>query len=99
MKNRMADAEIQVLTKQAAFEAQPSDSLLKELNLAKASLHNWLNAESTHWKQRAKIEWLHEGDRNTKFFHISAKAKGIRNRIDKIKVDGTLFEDGSLIKD
>ena len=36
---------------------------------------------------------------NTRFFHLLAKAKGNRNRIDKIMVDGTLFEDGNLIKE
>ena len=87
------------MTKEATFEAQLSDPLLRELDMAKAFLHNWLNAESTHWKQRVKVKWLQEGDKNTKFFHILAKAKGIRNRIDKIKVEGTLFEDGNMIKD
>eukprot|EP00268_Persea_americana_P061729 TRINITY_DN7830_c0_g1_i4.p1 TRINITY_DN7830_c0_g1~~TRINITY_DN7830_c0_g1_i4.p1 ORF type:complete len:367 (+),score=53.05 TRINITY_DN7830_c0_g1_i4:1557-2657(+) len=90
-KKHIAEAESRVLVKETAFEAQPSDSLFRELAQAKASLHNWLNAESTHWKQRAKVKWLSEGDRNTKFFHLSAKAKGIRNRIDQITVDGTLF--------
>ena len=49
-KSHIAEAESLVLEKEAAFEAQPCDSLLRDLNQAKASLHNWLNVESTHWK-------------------------------------------------
>ena len=68
------------------------------MNLAKASLHNWLNVESTQWKQRAKVKWLQDRDRSTKFYHLSAKAKGIKTRIDKVKVDGILYEEGNQIK-
>lgn len=58
-----------------------------------------MNAEASHWKQRVKVKWLQDGDRNTKSFHLSAKAKGIRNRIDKVKVDGIAYEDAQQIKD
>lgn len=92
-KNHIAEAESIVLAKEVTFETQPSDPLLRDLNLAKASLHNWLYAKSTHWKQRAKVKWLQDGDRNTKFFRLSAEAKSICNCIDKISVDGNLYED------
>ena len=98
-KNHIVEAEPQVLAKELAFESNPSDSFLRDLNLAKSSLHNWLKAKSTHWKQRAKVKWLQDGDRNTKFFHLSAKSKGICNRIDKINVECTIYEDDNQIKD
>ena len=47
----------------------------------------------------AKVKWLQDGDRNTKFFHLSAKSKGICNRIDKINVECTIYEDDNQIKD
>jgi hypothetical protein len=39
-------------------------------------------------KQRAKLEWLQEGDKNTKSFHACVKEKKCRNRIEQIE-DGT----------
>lgn len=40
--------------------------------------------EELHWKQRAKIFWLKDGDLNTRFFHALAKE---RNRIKSLSDD------------
>lgn len=77
---------------QQAFDSNPSDAILLDPNSDKSSLHNWLKAEFVHWKQRSKISHLQDGDRNTKFFHLSAKSTGIINRIDRILVGGNLLK-------
>jgi hypothetical protein len=43
--------------------------------------------EEAHWRQRAKMHWLKEGDLNTKFFHMSASARAKRKKITKLVND------------
>jgi hypothetical protein len=46
------------------------------------------------WKQRSRIQWLSEGDRNTKFFHQHASGRKKRNKISNLtRVDGSVTED------
>jgi hypothetical protein len=46
-----------------------------------------LEREELHWLQRARANWLTQGDRNTKFFHQFASARRKRNMIKKLKGD------------
>lgn len=40
------------------------------------------------WKQRSRVQWLREGDANTRFFHIRASCRRSRNHIYQLS-DGT----------
>jgi hypothetical protein len=44
-----------------------------------------LAREETMERQRSRIAWLKEGDRNTEFFQAKAKARGRTNRIKALK--------------
>ena len=44
--------------------------------------------EEDIWRQRAKIKWETEGDRNTKFFHTLATSAKRSNNIHTIEYDG-----------
>jgi hypothetical protein len=60
-----------------------SDAQVEE-NRIKEELHIMLEQEELKWKQRAKVNWLQNGDRNTKFFHAYANQRKKRNQISKI---------------
>ena len=60
--------------------------LVKE-KVIKVELNSLLEQEDIKWGQRAKVEWLKNGDKNTKFFHACANQRKRRNTIEKI-VDG-----------
>ena len=55
-------------------------------------LDDWLTKEDLRWKQKSRELWLKEGDRNSRFFHLSTLIRRRRNRISEIKLD-----DGSWI--
>ncbi|XP_073002499.1 uncharacterized protein [Typha latifolia] len=58
---------------------------LRSLYNCKAALNRQLNIK---WLQRSRLRWTEEGDRNTKFFHISATMRRQRNMISGIMGDG-----------
>ncbi|XP_042519177.1 uncharacterized protein LOC122092947 [Macadamia integrifolia] len=67
-------------------------SFAREAN-AKTSLIKALDLHEKLWAEKAKIRWMKQGDRNSKFFHLSAKMRRIRNTIRCLKKqDGTIVE-------
>uniref|UniRef100_A0A0V0H5V8 Putative ovule protein n=1 Tax=Solanum chacoense TaxID=4108 RepID=A0A0V0H5V8_SOLCH len=44
--------------------------------------------EEIAWRQRSKVQWLKDGDKNTKVFHNLADAHKRYNSIDALEVEG-----------
>lgn len=49
--------------------------------------HDIISKEEPFWKQRSRCIWLMEGDKNTRFFHMSTIKHKASNRIKKLMVD------------
>jgi hypothetical protein len=73
------------------IRGQPfSDLSLKEEREVERELCELFEREEIMARQRSRVEWLREGDRNTAFFHARASARRRTNKIDML-----LREDGS----
>jgi hypothetical protein len=46
-----------------------------------------LKQDETYWAQRSGTNWMHQGDKNTSFFHNFASARRKKNTITKLKDD------------
>lgn len=62
------------------------------LGSLEARLEKLLHKEEIYWKQRCRVDWLNEGDRNTAYFHKFTFARRKRNYIHRLREN-----DNSLI--
>ncbi|XP_022741811.1 uncharacterized protein LOC111293286 [Durio zibethinus] len=53
-----------------------------KLGIRIEKLYDGLRAEAVYWKQRAHIDWLREGNKNTRFFHSQASERRRKNRVN-----------------
>ncbi|XP_039159633.1 uncharacterized protein LOC120289171 [Eucalyptus grandis] len=58
-----------------------------------------VDVEESFFRQKSKIKWLKEGDRNTKFFHHSVNKRYPRNRILSVMdTSGILVSDPAMVQ-
>ncbi|XP_027150198.1 uncharacterized protein LOC113750422 [Coffea eugenioides] len=53
----------------------------------KKQLKEAYKKEEQFWCQKARIEWLRDGDKNTRYFHAHVKGRRTRNMIRKLQRD------------
>ncbi|XP_058783905.1 uncharacterized protein LOC131658652 [Vicia villosa] len=75
----------------------PSDSLDAIERNAQVLLDTALQREECFWKERARVKWQADGDRNTRYFHRLAKIKQATRGICCLKIDGKLITDRDQI--
>jgi hypothetical protein len=68
------------------------DDEVRELHELSVSLHSLSRVQTSINWQKARANWLNDGDTNSKFFHASLSARGRRNSIQLINVDGVQVE-------
>lgn len=69
-------------------------SVLDEENETLDKWKHWLSIENNILRQKARIQWVMEGDENTTFFHASIKQKHTNSRITRLVLD-----DGTEVMD
>ncbi|KAI9187392.1 hypothetical protein LWI28_027606 [Acer negundo] len=74
-----------------------------DLFMAEASVHSELDVllcrHECFYRDRSRVRWLRDGDRNTSFFHASIKRRQYRNTISALSINGVLSEDRPTIRD
>ncbi|KAF5447511.1 hypothetical protein F2P56_033062 [Juglans regia] len=69
-----------------------SDS--ERVDEARGEVNVWLEMEEVKWKQRSLVQWLKDGDQNTRFFHSQASQRRKRNMIRSLKDETGVWLEG-----
>ncbi|XP_021723765.1 uncharacterized protein LOC110691155 [Chenopodium quinoa] len=85
---------------QKKMAVQVDRGLIKLEAKLRRDLDEILEREEVLWYQKARIEWLKNGDRNTTFFQLSTVVKRWKNKTVSLKrEDGVWLHDKNEIKD
>lgn len=52
-----------------------TNEVIKEETRLSTELDEWLSREELLWKQRSRMDWLKEGDKNTTFYKLKASQR------------------------
>ncbi|XP_074288613.1 uncharacterized protein LOC141613770 [Silene latifolia] len=85
---------------QTQLHPNPHDPILREVEQTAAQQYYILHkAQLSFLRQKAKIDWLNNGDENTGFFHSSIRVRQIHNKVLNIHdIHGTLQTDLAQIE-
>lgn len=57
----------------------------EDLNKGYAEYTRWLNMQDSMLKQKTKLQWFKDGDKNTKYFHSVLRSRRRRLHIQRIR--------------
>ncbi|VFQ85160.1 unnamed protein product [Cuscuta campestris] len=87
-----------LLEAEEVYQQEDSEENLLKLKAITAQYTHQLHLEEMFWKQKAHIQWIEGGDRNSKYFHSLVKDRRRKLYIHKIKGhDGHWIEDHQQI--
>ena len=101
-KNQAASCKEEMILNQNKLERALSDyvpdiTLIQQLQ---QKLDEMYAEEEAFWRQRSRIQWLHEGDKNSKFFHAVTRERRARNKFSVVEdEEGQVFyEEQQIVK-
>ncbi|XP_016676523.1 uncharacterized protein [Gossypium hirsutum] len=89
--NRNWKKEMLIKKLSELVEAERDDRNLANMIDAKIQLNFEIEKKEYYWEQRAQLNWLQLGDRNTAFFHSHATQMRKKNQIKKLQNDNGEF--------
>ncbi|KAF6141228.1 hypothetical protein GIB67_024312 [Kingdonia uniflora] len=97
-KYKVLSARVEALQQHLDSEID-NDDIARELSQANQLLTTAVNYDEELWKQKARVNWLHSGDRNIAYFHVLACIKWNKSLIHSLQTeDGRLLEEQDEIK-
>ncbi|KAL4388297.1 hypothetical protein GQ457_09G027380 [Hibiscus cannabinus] len=91
------EEEIQAL-ESSLYQGQVDSRIHKRISELRGKLWQELRKEERAWLQKSRLKWFREGDRNTKFFHLSASNRRRYNSLNGILFNGARITDPAEIK-
>ncbi|GMI90851.1 hypothetical protein HRI_002754400 [Hibiscus trionum] len=70
---------------------------LSELQQWRKVLWEKYRRDEREWHQKSRVRWFNEGDKNSKFFHLSATVRRCRNRVVALENNGKIYSDPKQI--
>lgn len=75
LESQMQDIQQQIILGGRSPELESQETKIQQ------QLHNMLRREEVFWKDKSRVHWLKEGEKNTKFFHRSIIQHKSHNKI------------------
>lgn len=50
------------------------------------------------WYQKSRTQWIRDGDRKTRFSHLSTLVRRKRDKVLRLKIDGEWVDDSDQLK-
>jgi len=99
LSRRTAEARRALQATQGAMQVDPFSSTLADTEKQQIQVFTDLRLqEESFYRQKSRVRWLKEGDRNTKFFHQMVNKRHLQNRITSVTSGDTTISDLSEIQ-
>jgi len=96
--NLVQNAEVKLNVIQLAIDTHgQSDFLFDQQKHAQIDLNKALDMEEVFWREKSRVKWHLEGDRNTRYFHRLTKIKNSTKTISSIRNGDDIITDPDLI--